>query len=152
MTIEDIISRCPGRRTSSRSVTAFVSVCRRDLGQTLGLLLVCSRPNARASIHQALLDAAGYEADAEIDAEFAERRRDSLRGRPVGWSAYNTARIESGRALYHIDFGPDSLPAEAGEDAFEDEAVSPDQGLLAGAGGRRADAQPLATPSGCWWD
>lgn len=107
-----------------------VSVCRRDLGQTLGLQLIVPSGQA-ASIHQALLDAAGYEPDAEIDADHAERRRESLRGRPVGWSAYNTARIESGKALYHIDFGPDSLPAEAGEDAFN-EAVSLTKGCWLG--------------------
>lgn len=107
-----------------------VSVCRRDLGQTLGLRLFVPTEHAEA-IHRQLLDAAGYEADSEVDAEFAERRRDSLRGRPVGWSAYNTARIESGQAVYHIDFGPDSLPAEAGEKAFED-AVSLTKGCWLG--------------------
>ena len=111
---------------------ALVSVCRRDLGQTLGFMLFVPTDSA-TTIHQQLLDAAGYEPDAEAnpDAEFAERRRSSLRGRPVGWSAYNTARIESGRALYHIDFGPDSLPAEAGEDAFN-EAVSLTKGCWLG--------------------
>ena len=106
------------------------SVCRRDLGQTLGLRLFVPMEHAEA-IHQELINAAGYEADTEIDADFAERRRDSLRGRPVGWSAYNTARIESGQAIYHIDFGPDSLPAEAGEQAFED-AVSLTKGCWLG--------------------
>ena len=109
---------------------ALVSACRRDLGQTLGLRLFVPAEHAEA-IHQQLLDAAGYEPNAEIDADHAERRRDSLRGRPVGWSAYNTARIESGQAIYHIDFGPDSLPAEAGEDAFNN-AVSLTKGCWLG--------------------
>ncbi len=65
-------------------------------------------------VYDALLNAIGYEPDAEPDAAFAERRRGSLRGRPVGWDAYNTARIEQRTPLYHIDFGPDSLPAETG--------------------------------------
>ncbi len=34
--------------------------------------------------------------------------------RPAGWHAYNIARVEAGRPLYNIDFGPDSLPAETG--------------------------------------
>ena len=34
--------------------------------------------------------------------------------RPIGWLAYNTARIEAGTPLYHVDFGPDSLPHETG--------------------------------------
>jgi folate-binding protein YgfZ len=34
--------------------------------------------------------------------------------RPIGWAAFNVARIEAGSAMYNIDFGPDSLPAETG--------------------------------------
>jgi len=37
-----------------------------------------------------------------------------LRLRPAGWHAFNIARIEAGRPLYNIDFGPDSLPHETG--------------------------------------
>ncbi len=37
-----------------------------------------------------------------------------IRGRGIGWAAYNTARIEAGTPLFHIDFGPDSLPHETG--------------------------------------
>lgn len=110
--------------------TVPVTASRRDLGDTLGVQLIVPTDKAEA-IHQVLIDAAGYEPDAEPDAGHAERRRGSLRGRPVGWSAYNTARIESGRALYHIDFGPDSLPAEAGEDAFA-EAVCLTKGCWLG--------------------
>jgi len=126
----DQIGQMPGTTHVVTIGSALVSVCRRDLGTTLGLQLFVPTEHAQV-IHQTLLDAAGYERDAEPDAAFAERRRGSLRGRPVGWSAYNTARIESGRALYHIDFGPDSLPAEAGEDAFN-EAVSLNKGCWLG--------------------
>ncbi len=34
--------------------------------------------------------------------------------RPAGWHAYNIARIEAGRPLYNLDFGPNSLPHETG--------------------------------------
>ncbi len=34
--------------------------------------------------------------------------------RPVGWSAYNTARIEGGTPLFNVDFGSDSIPHESG--------------------------------------
>lgn len=34
--------------------------------------------------------------------------------REVGWHALNVARIEAGTPVYHVDFGPDSLPAESG--------------------------------------
>lgn len=37
-----------------------------------------------------------------------------FRLRPAGWHAYNIARIEAGRPLYNLDFGPDSLPHESG--------------------------------------
>lgn len=79
----------------------------------LGFGVWCRAGDA-ATLWGRLLEAAGYEDDAEVDAEFGERRRASLRGRPVGWEAYNTARIEAGTPRFHIDFGPDSLPAETG--------------------------------------
>lgn len=34
--------------------------------------------------------------------------------RPAGWFALNTARIEAGRPLFNVDFGPDAVPAETG--------------------------------------
>lgn len=52
--------------------------------------------------------------------EQAERLYDALLApaddappaKPTGWYALNTARIEAGRPLFNIDFGPDTLPAE----------------------------------------
>jgi folate-binding protein YgfZ len=37
-----------------------------------------------------------------------------VRLRPIGWHAYNMARIEAGTPIFNIDFGPRSLPAETG--------------------------------------
>lgn len=34
--------------------------------------------------------------------------------RPVGWFAWNIARVEHGTPVFHVDFGPDALPAETG--------------------------------------
>jgi folate-binding protein YgfZ len=34
--------------------------------------------------------------------------------RQAGWHAFNIARIEAGRPLFNLDFGPDSLPHETG--------------------------------------
>jgi len=34
--------------------------------------------------------------------------------RPVGWHAFNIARVESGNPMFYLDFGPDSFPAETG--------------------------------------
>jgi folate-binding protein YgfZ len=36
------------------------------------------------------------------------------RVRPIGWHAFNIARIEAGTPLHLIDFGPDNLPHETG--------------------------------------
>lgn len=35
--------------------------------------------------------------------------------RPIGWHAYNIARIEAGTPLYNLDFGPNNLPHETGD-------------------------------------
>lgn len=55
-----------------------------------------------------------------VPREQAERVYDALLApapgapavKPAGWYALNTARIEAGRPLFNIDFGPDTLPAE----------------------------------------
>ena len=49
--------------------------------------------------------------------------------KPLGWLAFNMARIEGGTPLYHIDFGPDSLPGETG---VADQAVSYAKGCYRG--------------------
>lgn len=36
------------------------------------------------------------------------------RARAIGWLAYNVARIEAARPMFHIDFGPDTQPHETG--------------------------------------
>jgi folate-binding protein YgfZ len=46
--------------------------------------------------------------------EVAGGTKRPITGRGIGWLAYNTARIEAGTPLFHIDFGPDSLPHETG--------------------------------------
>lgn len=84
---------------------------------------------AAADVWRRLVNAVGYDPQAEKDAEFAEQRRQGLRGRPVGWLAFNTARIEEGRPMFHIDFGTDSLPGETG---VLDEACSFTKGCYIG--------------------
>ncbi len=46
--------------------------------------------------------------------ETGPRRGRGRRIRPIGWFAFNTARIEAGEALFNIDFGPSNLPHETG--------------------------------------
>lgn len=95
--------------------------------------------------------------------------------RPVGWDAYNTARIEGGTPLFRVDFGADSLPHETGVIATRVNfrkgcylgqeivarmeslgapkqqvvafRVQGDQGPIAGAQLRRP-TEPMATPIG----
>ena len=107
---------------------ARLTAYRWDLGGVLGVRLIVP-DEGLVAVHRALLEAAGYEPGGTTDAEAAERRRASLRGRPVGWSAFNTVRVEGGVPLYHVDFGPDSLPAETG---LLDEAVSFTKGCYLG--------------------
>lgn len=46
----------------------------------------------------------------QVEARDGGRRR----ARPAGWHAFNIARIEAGTPLFHVDFGPESLPHETG--------------------------------------
>lgn len=107
-----------------------VSVYRYDDTGAVGLHLLVPT-DAAVGLYQALLDAAGFDpaAEAAPDADYAEQRRGSLRGRPIGWLAYNTARIEAGTPVFHVDFGHDSLPAETG---VIDETVDFDKGCYIG--------------------
>lgn len=112
-----------------------VTAYRQDTCGVMGVGLWVPTESA-ADVYQALLSAAGFELDqpdAQTDpqaaAEFAQRRRASLRGRPIGWAAFNTARIEAGSPIFHVDFGQDSIPAETG---LLDEAVSFTKGCYLG--------------------
>lgn len=110
---------------------AHATAYRWDLGEVLGVRLAVP-PEHAVEVYAGLLAKAGYEIGAEVDAAFAERRRASMRGRPVGWSAFNTVRIEEGVPMYHIDFGRDSLPAEVPGDWGIDGAVSFTKGCYLG--------------------
>jgi folate-binding protein YgfZ len=67
---------------------------------------------------ETLLRAGGFAGDdpAAHGPGWALRERDvaSLGARPIGWAAFNTARIEAGTIAYYLDFGPTSLPHETG--------------------------------------
>lgn len=56
---------------------------------------------------------------AAADAGRAAAPPPSCAARPIGWEAFNTARVEAAEPLFHLDFGPDSLPAETGPALFE---------------------------------
>jgi folate-binding protein YgfZ len=84
-----------------------VVVDRDDSAGEVGLELLMPADHA-LTVYQQLIET-GQEHDAN-GCEPASK----FRLRPAGWHAYNIARIEAGRPLYNIDFGPDSLPHESG--------------------------------------
>jgi len=127
------VSEMPGTTHVVRIGEALVSVCRRDLGSVLGLRLFVPSEHV-AEVYRVLIEAMGFDASADPASQgesFAQSRRETFRGRPIGWSAYNTARIEEALPIFHIDFGPDSQVAELGEATFES-AVSLTKGCYLG--------------------
>lgn len=86
-----------------------IVVARQDDTGEIGLLMFVPIEGARA-VYETLLQAAHEHA--EPGSQAGPNPRPSLR--PIGWAAFNVARIEAGTPLYNIDFGPDSLPAETG--------------------------------------
>ncbi len=78
---------------------ASVLVERDDLTGEVGLEL-CIPIEAAQRVHARLIET--IEAHPE------------LKARESGWLAVNTARIEAGRPLFNLDFGPTNLPVESG--------------------------------------
>ncbi len=58
--------------------------------------------------------APGYELFVPVAAAQDAWRALAAAARPIGWDAYNIARIEGGTPLFRVDFGPESLPHETG--------------------------------------
>ncbi len=105
-------------------------IYRQDLTGSLGLHLYIPQAHSLA-IYQQLTDAVGGMVP-NIDQSEGDNptgpNRD-IPGRAVGWSAFNTARIEAGTPLFNVDFGPDCLPHETG---ILDQAVSFTKGCYLG--------------------
>ena len=78
-----------------------IFVMRDDTTGSVGLHLFVPRHRAEA-VWTTLLD---------LDATVGEGKR---RIRPIGWYAFNIARIEAGTPLMNVDFGPPHLPHETG--------------------------------------
>lgn len=81
---------------------------RHDETLSVGLHLLVPADSA-ISVYQQLAEAIGG-----LVPQVEGGTRRNITGRGIGWLAYNTARIEAGRPIYHVDFGPDTLAHETG--------------------------------------
>lgn len=91
----------PGTAVSLALDDAELFVMRIDLTGEPGLILIAPRTKAEA-VWVTLMG---------TDEKLSGGKR---RIRPVGWFAFNIARIEAGTPLMNIDFGPPNLPHETG--------------------------------------
>lgn len=89
---------------------ASVVAYRADSAGETGVELIVPTADA-LRVYQALLDAGHGPAEAPAPAGSLASR---VRLRPIGWHAWNIARVEAGTPVYFVDFGPESLPAETG--------------------------------------
>lgn len=100
-----------------------VVIAREDLTGEIGLEVMCMEDAARG-LYLTLLERGGWiEAERTVPPDAAQgptpgARRAAASTRPIGWHAFNIARIEAGTPMYNLDFGTDSLPAESG--VFDD--------------------------------
>lgn len=97
----------PGRVSIVEVAGHRVTVDRWDSAGEIGLELTLDAA-AAVPVFQQLLEAAHRNTPGHT----GPNPRPQLR--PIGWHAYNIARIEAGTPLYMLDFGPDALPAETG--------------------------------------
>lgn len=91
----------PMQATRTSIADTEVIVARRDQTGEPGFAIIAPRDGA----------AAVFEALRQSDPALADARR---RIRPIGWHAFNIARIEAGTPLMNIDFGSTNLPHETG--------------------------------------
>lgn len=91
----------PGAAKTITIDGAAVTVARRDVTGEIGYALIVPR-EAASGVWEFVLSA---------DHVVGEDKR---RVRPIGWHAFNIARVEAGTPLFNIDFGPNNLPHETG--------------------------------------
>ncbi|CAN5682259.1 hypothetical protein BH11PLA1_BH11PLA1_20580 [soil metagenome] len=103
-----------------------VLVDRSDVTGELGLELLVGAADVRG-VYLRLLELAHVSGEEMVERAVGEmgveiEKRATGKGiaqergmlRPIGFAAYNIARIEAGVPMYLLDFGPDSLPGETG--------------------------------------
>ena len=128
--VERVSGQSVAELESYRGAQVVIADCpcplyRRDETGSPGLHLLVATEHARR-VYQTLADAIGG-----LVPEVQGGVRRDFEGRGTGWLAYNTARIEAGTPVYHIDFGPDSLPHETGPDLMG-ESISFTKGCYLG--------------------
>jgi folate-binding protein YgfZ len=99
---DDAFDCAPGAAKAITIDNAPVVIARRDQTGETGYQLIVPRDGA-GNVWEFLLAA-----DHIVG-------QDKRRVRPIGWHAFNIARIEAGEALFNIDFGPTNLPHQVGE-------------------------------------
>ena len=104
-----------------------VVVYRRDETGSLGLHVIASDAPLQPVFESLATIVGGLKPN--LDQTQGPGPKREIVGRGMGWLAYNTARIEAGTPLFHIDFGTDCLPAETG---VLDDAVSFKKGCYLG--------------------
>lgn len=101
-----------GQATRVSFGSSIVTVVRDDSTGEVGLELFVPVEGARA-LYEALMGLAHEHAHEQGAKPHAPLLR------PIGWHAYNIARIEGGTALYNLDFGPSNLPHECGDEVLK---------------------------------
>ncbi|MCC6581634.1 MAG: aminomethyl transferase family protein [Phycisphaeraceae bacterium] len=96
-----------------RMAGAGVTVYRHDECGVEGYRLALPSDRAAAVYERLALAVGGLTPAVEPTDDNPGPKRE-LPGRGIGWLAYNTARVEAGAPLFHIDFGHDCLPHETG--------------------------------------
>ena len=91
-----------------------VCIFRDDPCVASGFVLICPS-DAVGAIWQRFTSASSPSAGDSSEPGSVEDLRFRGLARPIGWAAYNTARIEAGRPLFGIDFDDSVLPAETAQ-------------------------------------
>lgn len=101
------------RRTGIGAVgNTEVTIARDDTAGVPGYELIVPAESLPAVYSELVEHGAAPEHDDESAP--ADHPGREIKLRKIGWHAYNVARIEAGTPMFHLDFGPDSLPHESG--------------------------------------
>lgn len=106
----DLAGMEPGEHRLCAWPPTAVLAWRLDETGSLGLQLIVPAEHALGLYQKLASEVGGLTPDVDPATGVGPRR--PIVGRGVGWLAYNTTRIEAGTPLFHLDFGPDSLPHE----------------------------------------